>query len=387
MALHPNEAFNFFMNRMARTNDVDELIELSRRISTFDDWIREMTAAAQQAESSNRALAAANFWRAAEFYMAADAPGKAEAYERFTTLHDQARPEIAALRTTVPFDDGFLPVIDLPARGSQRGTILMHSGFDGASEETCPSAEPLAAAGYRVVLFDGPGQGNALRRAGLHMTHDWERPVGAILDHFGIEDCTIIGKSLGGYLAPRAAAFEQRIARVVSWGAMYDFTGSFRRGLGDERFEELMALVEAGDRDTVNEAVAFIVAVSPQAQWAIGHGKHVSGSADGFEYFQWMSKMHLRDVSEQVTQDLLIVMGTADHLVPFEQAYEQAAAATNARSVTVRTMTAAEQGAEHCQVGNPMLVVDEILRWLEGLERRDAQLANCRPNLVSDLAD
>lgn len=384
MAIHPDQGFNFFMNRMARNNDPDDLRELGQRISNHEEWTREMMVAAEQAEAEGQLLAAATFWRAVEFYMPTDAPRKAEAYERFSELHDQARPDVAQLRAAVPFDGSYLPVIDIPARTEARGTVLMHSGFDGASEETYPSAEPLAAAGYRVLLFDGPGQGNALRRAGLHMTHDWERPVGAILDHFDIQTCTLIGLSLGGYLAPRAAAFEPRIERVVSWGAMYDFAECFRPGLGDEGFQSLMDLVEAGERDEVNESVDFIMAVSPQARWAIDHGKHVSGSKDGLEYFQWLSKMNLREVSGRITQDVLIIMGTADHLVPFEQAYQQAAAATNARSVTLRVMTAAEQGAEHCQVGNPMLVVDEIVRWHEGLERRDAHLADCRPNLVSD---
>jgi pimeloyl-ACP methyl ester carboxylesterase len=287
----------------------------------------------------------------------------------------------------VPFEGRRLPVIDVPHIGEFRGTIVMHSGFDGASEETFPSAAPLAAAGYRVVVFDGPGQGNALRREGLHMTHDWERPVGAVLDHFDIDDCTLIGKSLGGYLAPRAAAFDQRIRRVVAWGAMYDFTGPFRDGLGDERFDALLELIEQGDRDQVNESVEFMTTVSPQARWAVDHGMHVSGCADGFEYFRWLSEMNLREVSDRITQDLLIVMGTADHLVPLQQAYEQAAAATNARSVTLRVATAAEQAAEHCQVGHPMLVVDEIIRWLDGLDRRDSRLADFRPSPDSGISD
>ena len=44
------------------------------------------------------------------------------------------------------------------------------------------------------------------------MIHDWERAVAAVLDHFGIDSCTLMGVSLGGYLAPRAAAFEPEFA-------------------------------------------------------------------------------------------------------------------------------------------------------------------------------
>ncbi|MGI9601118.1 MAG: alpha/beta hydrolase family protein [Acidimicrobiales bacterium] len=383
MALHPDQAFNYFMNRLAQTNEPGELIEVGRRISTVEDWTREMAAAAERAEADGRHLNAAHYWRATEFYTSPAAPGKAEAYERFLELHDRALPEVAAMRTSVPFDGAHLPVIDVPPQGEHRGVIVMHSGFDGASEETYPSAAALAGAGYRVLLFDGPGQGSALRRSGLHMTHDWERPVSTLLDHFGIDECTLIGVSLGGYLAPRAAAFEPRVARVVSWGAMYDFAACFRKRIGDASFEALMTLVDQGARDELNEVVDAAMAVNAEAAWAVNHGRHVSGSDDTFSYFQWLTTMNLREVSERIGQDMLIVMGTDDHLVPFGQVHEQIAAATNARSVTVRITTAAEQGAEHCQVGNPMLVVDEILRWLDGLRRRDEHLADCRPNLVS----
>ena len=36
-------------------------------------------------------------------------------------------------------------------------------------------------------------------RAGLKMTHEWEKPVAAVLDFFELEGITLIGVSLGGY--------------------------------------------------------------------------------------------------------------------------------------------------------------------------------------------
>lgn len=74
----------------------------------------------------------------------------------------------------------------------------------------------LAENGFEVYLFEGPGQGGVMRLQGKHFTHEWEKPVKAILDYFHLEDVTIIGASLGGMLAPRAAAFEKRISRVIA---------------------------------------------------------------------------------------------------------------------------------------------------------------------------
>ena len=386
MALHPNPTLNFLMNRLAWINSPDELAEVGSRIATIEDCVRELLAAAKRAEADGRILEAANYWRGAEFYIEAGAPGKSEAYERFQELHDKALPEVASRRQSVPFEGGHLPVIELPANGTMRGTILAHSGFDGLVEEMYPALEPLAAAGYRVLGFEGPGQGGALRRSGLHMPHDWERPVAAILDHYEIDDCTLIGMSLGGYLAPRASAFEPRIKRVVAWGAMYDFLDCLGRQLSATKLSALRTLLRLGARKPVNAVLERVIQSNPLAKWAIAHGMHVSGGKDPYDFYRWVMKMNLRAESRLIRQDALIVVGNQDHLVPFDQSFKQARALTNARSVSVRIMTEQEQAAEHCQIGNPMLVVDEILRWLDGLARRDAALGDCRPNLVSKRA-
>ena len=386
MDLHPDQGLNFMMNRLAGTIPPDELVAVGGKIATLDDWVREMLAAAEAAEGEGRLLAAANFYRGAEFYMAPGADRKVEAYERFIALHDAALPEVASQRAAVPYQGGQLPVIDVPAAGAERGVVLAHSGFDGLAEEMYPTLLPLAAAGYRLVIFEGPGQGGALRRFGLHMPNDWEKPVAAILDHYDIKKCTLIGMSLGGYLAPRAAAFEPRVERLVAWGAMYDFFECFKMRLGEDGFENLKRLTELGERSVINGALSQAGEQDATARWATQHGMHVSGAQDPFEFFQWVMKMNLREVSQLIKQDTLIVMGNKDHLVPTQQLYVQAQALVNTRSLTTRMCTELEQGAEHCQVGNPMLVVGEILRWLDGLERRDTALKNTNKRLLREAA-
>jgi cephalosporin-C deacetylase-like acetyl esterase len=47
--------------------------------------------------------------------------------------------------------------------------------------------------------------------------------VAAVLDHYGLDDVTASGISLGGGLLIRAAAFETRIRRAVAWDILDDF--------------------------------------------------------------------------------------------------------------------------------------------------------------------
>ena len=95
------------------------------------------------------------------------------------------------------------------------GTIVLHGGFDSFVEEFYSIMRYFADAGYNVVGFDGTGQGATRRRHGLPFDYRWERPMGAILDHFRADNVTLIGLSLGGWLGLRASTFEKRIRRKI----------------------------------------------------------------------------------------------------------------------------------------------------------------------------
>ena len=90
-------------------------------------------------------------------------------------------------------------------------------------------------------MVDHPGIGAALRLQGLPMNHDSERWARAAMDwleqraDIDAARVGVIAMSLGGYYAPRAAAFEPRLACCVAWGARWDNAGSHGRMLRDPR--------------------------------------------------------------------------------------------------------------------------------------------------------
>ena len=104
---------------------------------------------------------------------------------------------------------------------------------------------------------------------------------------------------------------------------------------------------------------------SPATAWAMRHGMHVSGAADPFEFVVWLLQMSTRSFSDRITQDVLLLAGTDDHIVPFHQLWRQAKNLTRARSVTVRVFTAAEQAHNHCQIGNVGLALGFVRSWLD----------------------
>ncbi len=369
---HSDITLNFMLNRMSADIQPDELRSFATGIDGLDAWIESCLSAADQALSENRHQAAGSYYRGAEFFMAPDHPRKADAYERFMDAFAATHPEVAELRGSVSFEGGKLGIIDIPATGPERDTIVACSGFDGLIEEMYVDMRSLADEGYRVVLYEGTGQGSALRRSHITMKYDWEKPVTAILDALGIASCTLLGVSLGGYLAPRAAAFETRVQRLIAWGPMYEFFDCFRPRMGDEAFAALTGLLDENQRDVVNQLLGARMDDDATTRWSLTHGMHTCGGETPFDFLKWAQDLHLREVSEKITQDTLIIAGSRDHLVPKEQLWRQAAALSNAHSITTRMFTEKENAAEHCQVANRQVVIAEILRWLQALQDRDA---------------
>ena len=67
------------------------------------------------------------------------------------------------------------------------------------------------------------------------------------------------------------------------------------------------------------------------------------------------------------TQDVLLLAGSEDHLVPLEHLYQQIRLLKNARSINVRLFTRNESAENHCQVGNYGLAFRTIVHWLDGM--------------------
>jgi pimeloyl-ACP methyl ester carboxylesterase len=394
-SFHHDPSINFELNRWLGALPEVEVRAAAPRIASLDDWKTVMLEHAERAEADAgpapvevggfasatdherwcaRIRAAAFYHRAAEFFLDVEDPDHDRVYRRFVELFDRSVEGVPHRRERVSFEGGFLPAIVLPSRadGPPRSTLLFHGGFDSLQEELFDWALVFADAGHDVVLFEGPGQGAALRDHGLVMRPDWERPVTAVLDHFALERATILGISLGGYLAPRAAAFEPRIDRVVVCDVLDDFFDCFTARAGEPLARALTDLLAAGARAQANALLERVMSESPATGWAIRHGMHVAGAADPYEFLLWLREMNTGSFSARITQDVLLLAGADDHIVPLHQLWRQAQALRNARSLTTRVFTAAEHAGSHCQIGNVGLALDVIRAWLDFQIDRDS---------------
>jgi pimeloyl-ACP methyl ester carboxylesterase len=200
-----------------------------------------------------------------------------------------------------------------------------------------------------------------LKKYGLPLVIEWEKPVKAVLDGCKLENVTLIGISMGGYLCFRAAAYEPRIARVIASSIAYDYM-KFQNALAVMLFKFFVKyLREYSNKVTVNK-----MEKDAMHSWTISNLMYITNKKtpmDALDVAQELNNKNLH--SELVKQDVLILTGTDDHFIPFKMHDKQVKALTNAKSVTGRIFTREEQAQNHCQIGNIGLALDTMLKWIE----------------------
>lgn len=364
---HRDLSINFQCNRWLQfigAEAFDEIAAVARASDSYPQWITGYLQLAESARGEGRTFAAAYYDRAAEFFMAPDDPHRAPARTRFV---EGLRATYDVTPDQVPYQGSALPAYDLCPGGEPASTFVLFGGFDSYIEELLPALLPLVEAGHRVIAFDGPGQGGALDQFGLAMTPHWEEPVTAVLDHYNLDDVTAVGASLGGGLVIRAAAFEPRIRRVVAWGVLEDFLKVLTGQIHPAAPPAVKLLLALRARPIINAVARAAAASKPVSAWGLQHGMHVTGTSSPYEFLNAARSFTTRDISDRVTADVLLLAGADDHLIPLSQLPRQAANLTNARSVSTRVFTAAEQASNHCQVGNVGLALRTILAWQQTL--------------------
>ena len=376
--LHPNASMNFQMNRwyswVGEEGMLDDMRKAAAHIANYSDWKREFLALAIKASNNGHTLRAAFYFRSADFFMQAADPDRQSARRNFLSAIRSVYGLDGQDHHAIPYTDGdvrgFLPAYRFTPERC-KGTIVFFGGFDSYIEELTSGFFYLRDAGYEVVAFEGPGQGGALNDAGLHMTAEWHKPVKAVLDHFKLDHVTLIGLSMGGCLVLRAAAFEPRVERVIAYDVYPDSLEVNLRQVNPLLRGLMKVLLDLRASAVVNLVASRVARNNPIAEWGIDEGMHVTGTRSPYEYFQKIRLFHTDDVSALIAQDVLLLAGSEDHLLPVADFYKQIKMLKNARSLTARLFTRSDSAQSHCQVGNYGLAFKTIVNWLDGLNQSD----------------
>jgi len=375
-----------------RAADVGECITTVERVGesgSVDDWHREWTATADRVEAIAGAAAERGHRASAR-----DAYLRASTYRRTSYWPLYGRPVDPRLREAsvreasafaagvalmdppvrpveIPFAGTTLPAyLGVPAAdGAARATIVHVNGYDSTIQESWFAHGPAALErGYNHLCFDGPGQGRTLVRDGLTMRPDWENVVTPVIDHVLTlpevdgDRIVLAGWSFGGYLAPRAAGREHRIAALIADPGQWDQRETIVPAL--PLSEEDKARFPDIDPALLDPMDAWLRGpeVDPMLRWRlIERGPWVHGVDSLFDYLSGMVEYALSPVAGDIRCPALLTAAEGDPVA----AGATALAAAIGDHATVLPFTAAEGSGGHCEGTARTLYEQRVFDWLD----------------------
>jgi pimeloyl-ACP methyl ester carboxylesterase len=227
---------------------------------------------------------AAIYYHFAKFVFVQDPKQMREAHMKAVACYKEALPFLRP-----PGEYVEIPFEGKKLKGVLRGkgpVLVMAPGLDSTKEEIHAYEEPFLARGIAVLAIDGPGQGEAEYE--IPICGDYERAAAAVVDWIQKRDdldkerIAIWGVSLGGYYAPRAAAYEKRFKACIALSGPFDWA---------QIWDALPDLT----RETFQLRSHSRTAADAKASAA---------------------KLTLRDAAKSITCPLFVVAGRQDRLVP-----------------------------------------------------------------------
>lgn len=368
--------------------DVGEVLTTAQRITPGDgeSWYREWRALADRVADTADACAAAghpvsansaylrasNYYRTAEFFLRDDptndprvADTSARAIETFRSAPDV---QTHWTRVGIPYEGVHLDGYYLDVTGDDPGpTLLAHGGFDSTVEEMFFAVgEAARRYGWNCLIFEGPGQGSALRHHGLTFRHDWEAVVTPVVDFAltlpGVDPqaMALMGMSMGGYLAPRAAAFEPRIAACIAYDGVISMA-------------DAMPNTDAAEGDSAQRAAQLDAMIAHRAEaltslrWVLSNALWVFGVATGRELLDETAKYDLTEVAGRISCPALVCEAEDDQFFQGQPARLYDALTC---PKTFLAFTSAEGAGEHCHEGALTLFHQRMFDWLDDTVRQ-----------------
>lgn len=194
---------------------------------------KDALASGRRRSAMPRFFHANQYYRMADVFLASAENSKRAGYfrkaqENFraaAALHDPPI-EVISVRCGNEEYDGYFchPVSPRPGRWP---AVLLLGGADAYAEEIFFGGRQVLERGWALLLVDTPGRGSSIYLRGIPTRSDYEIPTKACIDYLNSRDdvnsdrIALMGISMAGYYAPRAAAFEKRVKALVCWSGCY----------------------------------------------------------------------------------------------------------------------------------------------------------------------
>jgi dipeptidyl aminopeptidase/acylaminoacyl peptidase len=300
---------------LANGVDPNDFQRVTRRIERWDDWSREWSACAamheqmgEQAEQETCYQSAAyHYFHATityhfgKFLFVHHPEELHAAHTKVVSTYQKALPyfDFPGERVAIPYEGGDMMygILRKPWHTPKPPVVILIPGLDSVKEELHNYGDDFLRRGMAVLAIDGPGQGEMEFQYPLR--YDYEVPIRYAIDYLESRAdvnaaCVgLMGVSLGGYFAPRAAAFEQRVKAAIANAGAYSFADGF-------------------DQRPLLTREAFVYRLK---------------ASDELTALTKLQAFSLQGVMEKVKCPLLVIMGRLDRIVSPEAAERMVAEA------------------------------------------------------------
>jgi pimeloyl-ACP methyl ester carboxylesterase/mannose-6-phosphate isomerase-like protein (cupin superfamily) len=216
--------------------------------------------------------------------------------------------------------------VTVTERGAGRPFLLLHGG---AGPQSVDGFADLLAASGRGLVPVHPGFGGTPRPEGLDSMAGLARLYAGLLDELGLDGVTVIGNSIGGWIAAEVALLASpRVSRVV----LVDAAGL---KLDDHPAADFFSLTmdQVADLSYYRpDAFRLDVDHMPPAARAAMAGNRAALAVYGGPA---MADPGLLDRLPSVTVPVLVIWGEADRMIPVEHGRAYAKAIPGARLLVI----------------------------------------------------
>lgn len=361
----------------------DAFIAMANRLKSEAD---EALAAGHRVTARSRYLRSSSYYDQALFFVLATSTPDAE--ESVYLAQEGAWSAAAALaeprweQVEIPYEGSFLPgwFLKTPVATGPRPTVIINNGSDGQNVDLFAFGGAAALErGWNALIFEGPGQGSMLFVRKEPFRPDWEAVITPIVDYLETRRdvdprrIALTGWSEGGELVARAAAFEHRLAAVVTDPGSVDVY---------EAFPEDLRKIAEGTEAEVNRTWDEVIApgATPAQQFTLKKRLEIYSAealeqaragqvpTDWYGLSRRIQEFQVRDVAGRITSPVLIVDYEGEQFYP-GQAKELEGLLT-APNAYVK-LTAATGSQYHCAPMAPQRRNEVVFDWLaETLDQR-----------------
>lgn len=274
-----------------------------------------------------------------------------------------------AQRLSIPYENTRLPGWYLSPAGagdSPRPTLVMVNGSDGVvTGQWSAAAHGALARGYRVVMFDGPGQQSMLFEQGMLFRPDWEAVLTPVTDVVvglpGVDTrrLAVYGISQAGYWVPRALAYEHRYAAAIADPGVVRAETSWLENVG----HSLAKKIEDGKDHDFDQMMAIGMKMSKSTKKMWDWRARPYGQAGYADTMKAVARYTLTpEIAGLIRTPMFITAPEGEQFWPGQS---QQLADMSGAATTLVELTAAEGASWHCQPMARALTGQRMFDWLD----------------------